>query len=250
MELRYLNAMCCHAAILSQKQEGFFRIRIALIAGDMSAATAEAIASIAQRYGIGEIRCTPRHEVEIPFVRPSCIEAMLKEVESLGLRIADLCERPNVVACPGADQCPKAYVKRKRLCADIDSFLTERAQRGGTAVPIKLRIALSGCPNECSHARVNDIGLVGSIITQSSRRIRGFEIFLGGSHDGSGVVAEQVAFVSPEDVIPTIRDLLEIYGDTAQEGMTFSEMLLDLGIDEIVARLQNKLSQRIWFYDI
>jgi dissimilatory sulfite reductase (desulfoviridin) alpha/beta subunit len=236
-------------SILPQRQAGLCRIRIAAVAGDLPAETLGALASLATSYGRGEVRLTPRHEIEIPFVRFSDLETVLGEIRTLELRAQGLLERPNVVACPGADHCSKAYLATKKLCRDIEAFLDAAAGRG-ERLPRELRIALSGCPNECSHARLNDIGFVGSIVARGAYRRTGFEMFLGGSPHSSAELGEHIAFVRAEDVVATVRDLVEIYAEAAAEGMTFRHLLLERGPEEICERLQKRVSERIWFYDI
>ncbi len=162
-------------AIIKQKQPGYFRLRFALTAGDLESKDIKALCAITEKYGRGELLCTPRHELEIPFVRESDLDAVLNDIEALAFQARGLLERPNVVACPGTDHCVTAYVRTKKLCNDLEAFLRS------------------------------------------------------------------------EDVVPTIRDLLEIYRETATEGISFGNQFLELGAKEFSMKLQEKLSQRIWF---
>ncbi|MEW6360275.1 MAG: hypothetical protein AB1696_28335 [Planctomycetota bacterium] len=236
------------SAVLPQRQAGLARVRCAVPAGDLTAETLERLCAIAEKYGDGDVRCSSRHEIEIPSLREEDIAAVLAELRRLPLRVDGILERPNVVACPGADECQAAYVKTKKLCHDIEAFLTEAAEQG--PLPREFRVALSGCPNECSHGHINDIGFVGSVGARGGRKLRGFDLVVGGSVHGEGRLGERIAFVSPEDVVPTLRDLLSIHRENTTAGISFSDFFLDIGPEELMAKLEEKLSERIWFFEI
>jgi len=214
----------------------------------MDATGTAALCDIASNYGRGEIRSTVRHELEIPFVRESDVEVVLRVLHNLRLRTEALEARPNVVACPGADYCASALVKTGKLAHDLEAFLN--AASDAHRLPPELRVALSGCPNECSHPHLNDVGFVGTAGAYAGHKVRGFELVVGGSARGDGRLAERIAFLSPEDVVPTLRDLVEVYRDTAAEGSRFAEFFFDTGAEELSRLLQKKLGQRMWFFEI
>jgi len=236
------------ASFLPQRQPGLVRIRFAISAGDLTASTAEALASLADSYGRGQIRTTPRHELEIPFVREADAETVVSRLKDLGLRTEGVLARPNVVACPGADQCTSAFVNTKPVCRSLEACLREDAAVG--PLPPGLRVAVSGCPNECSHASVNHIGFVGAVGVYGGKKLRGFELLVGGYLEGDGRLGERIAFVSPDDVAPALRVLIDIYREAAQDGQPFDQFYEEMGDQELTARLHGKLSQRMWFFEI
>lgn len=232
-------------AILPQEQAGFCRVRLGLTAGDVDATTVAALCELSRKYGRGDIRATLRHELEIPSVKESDAQALAQELADLGLRTDGLLERPNVVACTGGDQCSTAYVRTKKVCQDVEAFLREAADDG--PLPLDLRVALSGCPNECSHVHLNDIGFVGSVGEHAGAKVRGFTLVLGGSSRGEGRLAEPVAFLRAEDVVPTLRDLLNIYQCMAPEGRRFTDFYASIARDRIAEALRQELRQRLAF---
>lgn len=233
---------------LPQKQEGFSRIRLRLPAGDLEASCVSAICRIALDYGNGELRCTGRHELEIPFIREIDFKAVTAAIEKLGIQISREDQHPNVVACPGSDCCPVAFGHTKDLCREIDAFLNREEDRG--ALPPEFRVAISGCPNECSQTRVNDLGFVGTFGSYGGKKLQGFEMVAGGSLRDSGRLATRIAFVSSEDIVPTLRDVLSIYRQTASAGMAFSDFFWETGPEEFSMHLLRKLKQRMWFFQI
>jgi dissimilatory sulfite reductase (desulfoviridin) alpha/beta subunit len=236
------------ASSIPQKQPGYARIHISIPAGDLPASLVPSLRQIAENYGRGEFRCTRRHELEIPFIREPEVQNVLSALDRLGIRTTAEGPRPNVVACPGTDHCPVAYAKTKSLCFEIRSFLL-KAQKPG-ALPPDFQVAISGCPNECSQVMINDVGFVGAIGSYGGQKAQGFELTVGGTLRGEGRLGTRIAFVSQEDVIPTLRDVLEIYRQRAASGATFHEFFFETGPEEFSALLLEMLKHRMWFFAI
>lgn len=233
---------------LPQKQEGFARVRLRLPARDLSASRVSGIGRIAANYGCGELRCTGRHEIEIPFILHKNLEAVGSALAQLGIQICLENQHPNVVACPGSDRCPVAYEKTKDLCVEIEAFLN-REENGGI-LPPEFTVAVSGCPNECGQTRVNDIGFIGAFGSYGGAKLKGFEMVAGGSLRDSGRLAARIAFVSSEDIIPTLRDVLGIYRKKASVGTEFHDFFWETGPEGFSILLLEKLKQRMWFFQI
>ncbi len=235
-------------SVLPQKQGGYSRIRLGIPCGDVTADAVLALNRLVKKYGCREYRSTIRQDLEIPFVRDEHAEALLEALERLGFRSRNAVVRPNVVACPGANPCPVAHVPTKELCMDIERFLDKAEAKG--MLPPAFHVALSGCPNECSQAGINDVGFVGSAGAYGGERSQGFELLIGGSTHGSGRLAERIAFLGTEDVIPTFRDILHVYNEKAVDRPSFSNFILELGAEEFSRLLLERLRRRMWFFQI
>ena len=82
------------------------------------------------------------------------LELYSTEAIELGEGLSALCGSAIIIACPGSTTCPQG------LC---DCWATADSIRGaleGMELG-QLRINISGCPNNCAHSSVADIGLVG-----------------------------------------------------------------------------------------
>jgi len=63
----------------------------------------------------------------------------------------------NIIACPGTERCKFANIDTISLARKIDEKLF------GKEMPVKMRIALSGCPNACTSPMLNEIGVIGRV---------------------------------------------------------------------------------------
>lgn len=102
----------------------------------------------------------------------------------------------------------------------------------------------------CSRFAVNDIGFVGAAGAYGGRKVLGFELVVGGSTSGEGRLAERIAFLSLEDIIPTFRDLLDVYGELASPGAHFADFFFETGAEELSHLLLERLRKRMWFFQI
>ena len=103
------------------------------------------IATLAKRYGNGKVHSTTRQTLEIPHIKRDSLKKLGKALEKNGTSIgSEKDEIVNIIACPGTERCKFANINTIHLARLIDTKLF------GKEMPVKIRIALSGCP-ECVH---------------------------------------------------------------------------------------------------
>jgi Dissimilatory sulfite reductase (desulfoviridin), alpha and beta subunits len=145
--------------IITERDADFCTIRIRAPAGNISVEKLRGLTSIAKKYGSGTIHCTTRQTIEIPHVDPKSIKKIAGLLEKNGTPIgSERDEIVNIIACPGIDRCKFANIDTISLAEKIDRKLF------GKEMPVKIRIALSGCPNSCTSPMLNEIGIMGRIL--------------------------------------------------------------------------------------
>ena len=144
--------------VITERDPGFVTVRIRAPAGSLTAEQIRGIATIAKKYGTGTVHCTTRQSLEIPHVRPESLKRVAARLEKNGTPIgSEKDEIVNITSCPGTDRCKFANIDTIGLAQKIDKKLF------GKAMPVKMRIALSGCPNACTSPMLNEIGVIGRI---------------------------------------------------------------------------------------
>ena len=114
------------------------------------------IGAIAERHGVETLHLTTRQTVEFPHVDPSRLEGLLAELEANGTPLgAEREEVVNVTACMGTRHCKFGIIDSVGLAQEIDKRFF------GRDLPVKVRIAISACPNGCESERLNEIGITG-----------------------------------------------------------------------------------------
>ncbi|MDP3396339.1 MAG: nitrite reductase [Methanoregula sp.] len=144
--------------VITERDADFCTIRIRAPAGIFSVEQLRGIAMIAKKYGTGTVHCTTRQTLEIPHVRPVMLKkvekALLKNTTPVG---SEKDEIVNIIACPGVERCKFANIDTISLAKKLDEKLF------GKEMPVKMRIAISGCPNACTSPMLNEIGVIGRV---------------------------------------------------------------------------------------
>ena len=144
--------------VITERDADFCTIRIRAPAGIFSVEQLRGIAMIAKKYGTGTVHCTTRQTLEIPHVKPVLLKkvekALSKNTTPVG---SEKDEIVNIIACPGVERCKFANIDTISLAKKLDEKLF------GKVMPVKMRIALSGCPNACTSPMLNEIGVIGRV---------------------------------------------------------------------------------------
>jgi anaerobic sulfite reductase subunit C len=144
--------------VITERDADFCTIRIRAPAGIFSFEQLRGIATIAKKYGTGMVHCTTRQTLEIPHVKPVLLKKVEKALTKNGTPVgSEKDEIVNIIACPGIERCKFANIDTISLAKKIDEKLF------GKEMPVKMRIALSGCPNACTSPMLNEIGVIGRV---------------------------------------------------------------------------------------
>jgi dissimilatory sulfite reductase (desulfoviridin) alpha/beta subunit len=142
--------------IITERDPEFCIVRLRMPAGMITPAQLREIGAIAERYGVENLHLTTRQTIELPHVDPTRLEPLLAELEANGTPLgAEREEVVNVTACLGTRHCKFANIDSVGLAREIDRRFF------GRDLPVKVRIAISACPNGCESERLNEIGITG-----------------------------------------------------------------------------------------
>jgi len=144
--------------VITERNPDYCTIRLRAPAGIFTTDQIRGIATLAKKYGNGEVHGTTRQTLEIPRVRAGSLQKLAKALEKNGTPIgSERDEIVNIIACPGMSRCKFANIDTIGLAKEIDTALF------GKEMPVKVRIAISGCPNGCTSPMLNEIGIIGRI---------------------------------------------------------------------------------------
>jgi anaerobic sulfite reductase subunit C len=142
--------------IITERDPEFCIVRLRMPAGMVTPAQLKGIGDIAERHGVEALHLTTRQTIELPHVDPSRLEPLLAELEANRTPLgAEREEVVNVTACMGTRHCKFGNIDAVGLAQEIDRRFF------GRDLPVKVRIAISGCPNGCESERLNEIGITG-----------------------------------------------------------------------------------------
>ncbi len=144
--------------VITERDPDYCTVRLRAPAGVFSVDQLRGIAALAKKYGKGTVHSTTRQTIEIPHVSAADLKKLAKRLEKNNTPVgSEKDEIVNIIACPGTERCKFANIDSVSLAKEIDFKLF------GKEMPVKMRIAISGCPNACTSPMLNEIGIVGRI---------------------------------------------------------------------------------------
>nr|WP_246819532.1 nitrite/sulfite reductase [Corynebacterium sp. HMSC034E11] len=166
-----------HIGVHEQK-DGNVYIGVKPTLGHMSGEQLIALADLAEKYGVTDLRFTPFKDVLLLGVAPDTAANLQADLEEMGLYSKPSEFRRGLLSCTGLEYCKLAHVTTKSRAIELADELEERF--GDLDSPIT--ISLNGCPNACARHQVSDIGLKGQMVDNGhGEKVEGFQVHLGGT---------------------------------------------------------------------
>ena len=137
------------------KERGLTASRVRVPGGHLDAGYLSMIQDIAQRYGNGSVHMTVRQGFEIPGIRYEDMdkvnELLQPIIEGIGINQPE--RGKGFSACVGNKVCPYA-------CYDTSGFAF-KIEKAVFPDDLHVKVALTGCPNDCAKVRMHDFGIMG-----------------------------------------------------------------------------------------
>jgi anaerobic sulfite reductase subunit C len=145
------------------KERGKTAIRIRVPGGHMEAKYFPVLQEVAEKYGNGSVHITIRQGFEIPGIDMRYMKEINELIQPVieGLEINQVDPNTgyaasgtrNVSACIGNRVCPFANYDTSAFALKIEKAIFPNNRH--------VKIALTGCPNDCIKARMQDFGIIG-----------------------------------------------------------------------------------------
>ena len=145
------------------KVRGKTASRIRIPGGVIDAASLGKVVEIAEKYGNGVIDITNRQGIEIPGIKLTDMDAVNKEIQGIIEALEINQKEPgmgypssgtrNIQACPGSRLCPFG-------CYDTTAF-AQKMEKLVYPNDRHVKIAFTGCSNDCGKVRMADFGIIG-----------------------------------------------------------------------------------------
>ena len=188
-----------------QKQEGLCWVGLNVPMGRLEADSMAELARLAALYGSGDLRFSESQNVVIADVPADRVEALLAEPL---LRRFPAVPGPllaEAVSCTGNHYCGLALIPTKSTALAVVEELERRLE-----LPEAVRTHWTGCPNACGQPYMGQIGLMGAKARKDGQMVEAARIFLGGSMQNEGRLAELHHKGVPLDELPDVLEALLI----------------------------------------
>jgi len=141
---------------MKQIQNDLFVVRLRVPCGNLTSKQLSGIAHLAEKYATGKVHITIRQGIQIPNVNIHKLDAITKELEDNGTPPGSCGPRiRNIVSCPGNSECNYGIIDTYGMGDLLDKEFF------GEDMPVKIKFAVTGCPNACAKPQENDLGVMG-----------------------------------------------------------------------------------------
>jgi sulfite reductase (NADPH) hemoprotein beta-component len=209
------------AVVLSLKNSG-------IAPGDATAEQMDAVAELADKFSLGEIRITHMQNLVLADVKKSDLIALWEAAKAQGLATPNIGLLTDIICCPGGDFCTLANARSITLAKAVDQrfdnidFLQDIGD---------IDLNISGCVNACGHHHVGHIGILGV----DKQGEEWYQVSIGGSMGNPANIGKIIGRSFSFAQIPSVIErLLQVYVKERFEDEHFIDTVRRIGNDPFV----------------
>ena len=242
--------------IYGQRQENTQMIRIKLPYGGVSADQMETCAVVAEKYsGHRRGHITTRENFQFHFVNLDDVADVLRLLADVGITTREAAGNTvrNVTGCPYAGTCPdEVFDATPYLAAYARNMLRNPISQ---RLPRKWKAAFSSCASDCAGTPFHDLGFIAKVKRENGRKVRGFEVRVGGGLSTMPRKADVVYdFVSVEkgEYIRLAEAMIRVFDREGGRPSFLRKnankarikfLLEEIGVDEFRRQVEEELAQ-------
>jgi NAD(P)H-nitrite reductase large subunit len=204
--------------VIIQRDKQTYAVAPHIPCGVIKPETLRKLADVAEKYNAQALKITSAARIAIVGVEEQDVESIWSELGMSPGAAVGLCVR-SVKACPGTTFCKRGQQDSLTVGLELDR------KYHGTELPGKLKIGVSGCPNQCAETCIKDIGLVGTL--------KGWRVLAGGNGGARPRLAQEVARdLSTEQALETIDKIVEFYKSNGKKHQRLGAMIEKMSLEE------------------
>jgi NAD(P)H-nitrite reductase large subunit len=203
--------------VVIQKDFKTFAIAPHLPCGIVSPEMLRKIADVAQKYHAAAVKVTSAQRIAIIGLKEEDIDAAWKDLGAPGIgRLTGNYVR-SVKACPGNNFCKRGRADSLAMGLELDRLYN------GMKLPGKMKIGVSGCPNQCAETAIKDIALVAGA--------KGWQLLVGGNGGTCPRLAKPLLDEEIDDAraMRLVANIIEFFKQHARENERLAETLNRIG---------------------
>lgn len=230
--------------IYEQREPGTYMLRVRLPGGALLPDQLRALAAVARRFGGAALHVTTRQDIQVHRVPLDALHSALLELHAAGLatkggggntvRNVTSCWASGICPLEVFDVAPYAVAVTESLIPDPKSY----------TLPRKLKMAFSGCGDDCAAAALNDVGFV----ARERDGKKGFAVYAGGGLGASARVGRLLLEFVPADeahlVAEAIKRVFDSHGNRRDRHRARLRFLVEgVGLEQFRSLYESALDE-------
>jgi nitrite reductase (NADH) large subunit len=231
---RFINERV-HANI---QKDGTYSVVPRMWGGMTSAKELRAIADVADKFNIPAVKCTGGQRIDLLGVKKEDLPAVWADLNAAGMVSGAAYAKGlrTVKTCVGSDWCRFGTQDSTGLGIKLEKFMW------GSWTPAKVKLAVSGCPRNCSEATCKDIG----VICVDS----GYDIHFAGAAGLDIKGTEVLGHVDTEqEAIEVIAALTQLYREQGHYLERIYKWAKRVGFDSIREKIMGDIEKRRHYFE-
>ena len=175
------------------------------------------IADVAEKYKTAALKVTSAARIAIVGLKEEDIDQAWQDLGMAPGAAVGLCVR-SVKACPGNSLCRLGQQNSIELGTALDQ------RYHGMELPGKIKMGVSGCPNQCGESSVKDVGFVG--------KAKGWTVLVGGNAASRPRLAEELTEgLSTEQALKVTDKILKYFKQNGKKGERIGRFMDRVGFE-------------------
>jgi NAD(P)H-nitrite reductase large subunit len=204
--------------VILQRDKQTYAVAPHIPCGVVKPETLRKLADVAEKYGAQALKITSAARIALVGVNEKDVNGIWLDLGMPPGSAVGLCVR-SVKACPGTTFCKRGLQDSLTLGLKLDE------KYHGLELPGKLKIGVSGCPNQCAETCIKDIGLVGMP--------KDWRLLVGGNGGAKPRLSKElVKNITTEEATELINKIIEYYKANARTHQRLGAMIEKMGFDE------------------
>jgi len=228
------------------KDSGYFMMRTKIPGGQVNAAQAKVLSSIADRFGHGFCDITTRQCIQFHWLKIGDVPEIFADLAAVGMTTSGACgdDTRNVVGCPVSGIDPEEIIDGSGELRAVSDALTDN--REFSNLPRKYKISVSGCCIHCAQPDINCTSIFGLRRTVNGVQEAGYGLMVGGGLSAAPHMAKIMPFfIKPGQVWPVVKAVSEVFRDEGyrlkRNRARFKFLVADWGVEKMAAAIQERL---------
>ena len=214
--------------VVAHKQPGYAIVNLSLKPigappGDCTADQMDAIADLADKYSLGQLRVTHRQNLVFSDVRKKDLFALFRECTKFDVATPNFGRITDIICCPGLDFCSLANARSIPVAQRIAERFADIKRQNDIG---DMHINISGCINACGHHHVAHLGILG--VEKNGEEF--YQVTLGGSSAEDADIGKIIgpAF-SSEEIVDAVESVVDVYLSQRHSGERFLDTYRRVG---------------------
>ncbi len=177
------------------------------------------LAEVAEKYQVSALKITSAERIALVGIKEEDVDKIWADLGRERGQVVGICVR-SIKACPGTSYCKRGQQDSLSVGLILDQ------KYHGLQLPGKMKMGVSGCPNQCGETNFKDIGLVGTP--------KGWRVYVGGNGGTTARIGQLLAQeLDTEQALALVDKIVDYYRANAKPKERLGKTIERLGLDDM-----------------